>query len=26
MSVVIWAALLFFIWYARKARSQGILL
>ena len=25
MTVVIWAALLFFIWYARKARSQGIL-
>jgi hypothetical protein len=25
MTVVIWAALLFFIWYARKARAQGIL-
>ncbi len=25
MTVVIWAALLFFIWYARKARAQGLL-
>lgn len=25
MTVLIWAAVLFFIWYARKVRAQGIL-
>ncbi len=25
MAVLIWAALLFFIWYARMARAQGVL-
>jgi hypothetical protein len=25
MTVLIWAALLFFLWYARRARAQGLL-